>query len=270
MTVDQAFGLSAGFGFNLLDRAGHLRLTALGLNNTGATPSGAGFNNVLVLGADGDIRIADCLGLTLDWAKSITGNGRFRTANPYQNNAFNATLGYGSGGMNITAGYRYIDPMFYSPGYWGRIGNWLNPTNIQGPTFRAAYDFTPNFGVNVGGDFFSAARNRFPGGLNTSEDVDRALLGVRWGLSKGFNITADYEGVFWSLNNTRGAGGAGQFHPTEQYITLGTGYNLTSSTLLKLSYQIGDYDGHRALSAGAPGNVHYNFNTFTGQVAVKF
>jgi len=273
MVVDQAFGVSAGFGFNLLDRAGHLRLTALGLNNTGATPAGAGFTDVVVLGADGDIRIAERLGLTLDWAKSITGTGRFNTVNPYQNNAFNATLGYGSGGLNVTAGYRYIDPLFYSPGYWGRIGNWVNPTNIQGPTFRAAYDFSPSLGVNIGGDFFSPARNRFPGGLGTTggndEDVTRALAGVKWGLSKGFNITADYEGVFWNLAGARG-GGTGSFHPTEQYITFGTGYNLTSNTLLKLSYQIGDYDGHGALSAGTPGLVHYNFNTFTGQVAVKF
>jgi len=170
----------------------------------------------------------------------------------------------------VTAGYRYVDPLFYSPGYWGRIGNWLNPTNIQGPTFRAAYDFTPTFGVNIGGDFYNAARNRFPGGLGTDEDVTRALLGVKWGLTKGFNLTADYEGVFWSLANARGAGGAGQFHPTEQYITFGTGYNLTSNTLLKLSYQIGDFDGHGGLSAGAFGLTHYNFNTFTGQVAVKF
>lgn len=281
MIVDNAFGVSAGFGFNLLEREGHLRLTALGLTSDqplgtpgagGAFTAGPGFTNVLVLGADGDIRIADRLGLTLDWAKSITGVSRFRTVNPGQNNAFNATLGYGSGGLNVTAGYRYIDPLFYSPGYWGRIGNWLNPTNIQGPTFRAAYDFSPNFGVNIGGDFFTPARNRGPVSLGTDEEVDRALFGVRWGLSKGFNITADYEGVFWALNNTRGGGGAGQFHPTEHYITLGTGYNLTSNTLLKLSYQIGDVDGHRALVSGVAGggSARYNFNVFTGQVAVKF
>ena len=269
MTVDQAFGFSAGFGFNLLAKPGHLRVTALGLNSTLPGSAGAGFNNVLVLGADSDIHLSDRLGLTLDYAKSITGNGRFNTVNPGQNNAFNATLGYGSGGMHLTAGYKYVDPLFYTPGYWGRIGNWLNPTNIQGPTFRAAYDFTPNFGVNLGGDFFSAARNRATGGLGTDEDVTRALVGVKWGLTKGFNITADYEGVFWGLNNTRGGGGAGQYHPTEQYITLGTGYNLTSNTLLKLNYQIGDYNGHNSFNAPLAINK-YNFNTFTGQVAVKF
>jgi hypothetical protein len=275
MTVDQAAGVSAGLGFNLFDRAGHIRLTALGLANTGATPAGTGFTNVLVLGADGDLQLAERLGLTIDWAKSITGTGQFTTVAPVpqENNAFNATLGYGSGGLNVTAGYRYIDPLFYSPGYWGRIGNWMNPTNIQGPTFRAAYDFSPSFGMNIGGDFFTPARNRGPnGGLDRNEEINRALLGVRWGLTKGFQLTADYEGVFWSLANARGGGGAGQFHPTEQYITFGTGYNLTSNTLLKLSYQIGDFDGHNGFGIAGPGggSTHYNFNTFTGQVAVKF
>ncbi len=300
MTVGQAFGLSGGFGFNLFDKAGHLRVSALGLNSTmtplvgfagfpgipgfpgfpgipgipATTPGlglGPAFSNVIVLGMDGDLHLSDRLGLTLDYAKSITGTGRYRTQNPYQNNAFNANLGYRSGGMNVTAGYKYIDPLFYSPGYWGRIGNWLNPTNIQGPTFRAAYDFTPNLGVNVGGDFFSAARNRAPGGLGTNEDVTRALIGVRWGLTKGFNLTADYEGVFWALANARGGGGSGNYHPTEQYITLGTGYNLTSNTMLKLGYQIGDFNGHNGLGGGGmQGITKYNFNTFTGQVAVKF
>jgi hypothetical protein len=283
MTVDNAFGISGGFGFNLLDHAGHLRLTALGLTSDmpvgGLVPppgfgttAGTNFTNTLVLGADADLHVSDRLGITLDWAKSITGVGRFRTVNSGQDNAFNATVGYGSGGLNVSAGYRYIDPLFYSPGYWGRIGNWYNPTNIQGPTFRAAYDFSPSFGINLGGDFFTPARNRGPAGLGPNEEIDRALLGIRWGLSKGFNITADYEGVFWALQNARGGGGAGEFHPTEQYITFGTGYNLTSSTMLKLSYQIGDFNGHGGLAAGTlnGGSTRYNFNTFTGQVAVKF
>jgi hypothetical protein len=275
MTVDEAAGISGGFGFKLFDRPGHIRLTALALANTGATPPGAGFTNVLVLGADSDIGIAERLGLTLDYAQSVIGTGSFNTVapTPHENNAFNATLGYGSGGLNITAGYRYIDPLFYAPGYWGRIGNWLNPTNIQGPTFRAAYDFSPSFGMNIGGDWFIPAHNRGANGsLDRDEEITRALVGVRWGLTKGFNITADYEGVYWALANARGGGGGGQFHPTEQYITFGTGYNLTANTLLKLAYQIGDFNGHGGLGAGtlAGGSTHYNFNTFTGQVAVKF
>jgi hypothetical protein len=277
MTVDELAALNLGLGFNLLDRAGHLRVTALGLQNTGASVPGVGFNNVLVLGADGDIKLADRLSLTADWAKSIVGNGRFNTLNipgtdTQQNNAFNATVGYGAGGLSLNAGYRYIDPLFYAPGYWGRIGNWINPTNIQGPTFRAAYDVSQAFGVNVGGDFFTAARNRAgDGGLSTDDNINRVLMGLRWDVAKNFRTTVDWEGVYWSLSGTHSGVpelGTGNVHPTEQYITLGTGYNLTSNTILKLSYQIGDFDGHGAFLSGP--TTHSTFNVFTGQVSVKF
>ena len=76
--------------------------------------------------------------------------------------------------------------------------------------------------------------------------------------------------MYWKLNGSHGGAfaSAGTVHPTEQYLTLGTGYNLTSSTALKLSYQIGDFNGHGVLNGGA-GN-QFNNNTFTTQVSVKF
>jgi hypothetical protein len=291
MTVDELASINLGLGFNLLDKAGHLRVTALGLQNTGASEPGivAGsttpttFDNVLVLGADGDIKLADRLSLTADWGKSIVGQSRFNTVNlptadTQQNNAFNATVGYGSGGLSLNAGYRYIDPLFYAPGYWGRIGNWINPTNIQGPTFRAAYDLSSVFGVNVGGDFFSAARNRAAsGGISMDDDIHRVLVGLRWDIAKNFRTTVDWEGVYWSLSGLHSGVpgmGTGNIHPTEQYLTLGTGYNLTSNTILKLNYQIGNFDGHPGPTGGtalASGGLNkYNFNVFTGQVSVKF
>lgn len=273
MTIDELITLSAGFNFNALGKGGHLRLTALDGAATKASSVGNGFSNVLVLGADADLKLADRLALTADWGKSITGMGRFKTVNPYENTAFNASLGWSSGGLSINGGYKYIDPLFYAPGYWGRIGNWINPTNIQGPTVRAAFDFTPGFGVNVGGDFFSAARNRaLSGGIGRDDEINRILVGLRWDVAKNFRTTVDWEGVYWKLQGAHSgipAMGGGTVHPTEQYITLGTGYNLTSNTLLKLGYTIGDFNGHGALDGG-PGLNKYNFNTFTTQVAVKF
>lgn len=270
---DQLASLSAGFGFNLMERAGHLRLSALGLTGSGGTTPLVNFTNVLVLGTDFDLKLAERLSLTADYAKSITGTGQFNSVYPHDNNAFNVNLGFGSGGLNVNAGYRYIDPLFYAPGYWGRIGNWVNPTNIQGPTFRAAYDFSPAFGVNLGGDFFSAARGRGDsGGLTYDDEIHRLLAGLRWGVAKGFNLTADWEGVYYKFSGVHSGIpglGAGTVHPTEHYINLGTGYNLTSNTLLKLRYQIGMFDGHGSVSNGS-GFGTSNFNSFTGEVSVKF
>jgi len=281
MTVDEIVGVSAGLGFNLL-KGGHVRLTALETEGTG----GSGFTGVEVLGADLDLRLSDRFNFTGDWGKTITHTGRTKTVWPHFNNAFNAALGFGVGALNITAGYRYVDPHFYSPGYWGRIGNWLNPTNIQGPTGRVAWNMG-NLALNFGGDFFQAARDRGDrGGLNADDKIVRALAGVRWNLSKSFQVNADWEGVYWTIEGAHSvtpAGGVPSLttpatvggskfivHPTEHYITLGTGYNLTANTMIRLNYQIGAFDGHNLL-AGAPGvGPRYTYNVVTGQVAVRF
>jgi hypothetical protein len=262
----RAVGVSGSVGFHLFDRMGHLRLSASSVSGqpTGNAPGG---EDLTVVGATSDIQLARRLTLSAEWARSLNGTGPLSPSSAADTNAFNAMLAYNAARLNISAGYRYVDPLFSSTGYWNRIGNWLNPTNIQGPTFRGTFDLTPSFGLTFGGDYFTAARDDSPLGLDANEDIARALLGVRFGVARGLNLTADYEGVFWSLNGTRGAG-SGMFHPTEHYITLGTGYNLTGSTLLRFNYQIGDFDGHGALSNGA--STRSKYNTFVGQVSVKF
>jgi len=277
MTVDQLAGFTLGMGLNVM-QGGHIRVTAVDTSNQfGGASAPGGFNNVLVLGTDANLKLTDRVTLNADWGKTITGTSRFNIGPAHEDNAFNGVVGYNSGGLNVNAGYRYIDPLFYAPGYWGRIGNWINPTNIQGPTVRAGYDVSSSFGVNVGGDFYKAARNRAgSGGMGGDDAINRILVGLRWDVAKNFRTTVDWEGVYWSLEgvHTVPGGGGGSFdagsgvHPTEQYVTLGTGYNLTSNTLLKLGYTIGDFNGHGFLGSG--GMPRYNFNTFTAQVGVKF
>lgn len=270
--VDQLAGISLGLGLHTL-QGGHIRFSALDTANKGFPP--VSFSDVYVLGLDGDLKLAGRLTLAADWAKTIPHVKSGAPATPlapHQNNAFNANVGYSSGGMHVSAGYRYVDPLFYSPGYWGRIGNWLNPTNIQGPTVRASYDVSNVLGLSVGGDFFSAARSRQgSGGLSRSDEINRLLVGVRWDIAKNFRTTVDWEGVYWKLTGVHsGIPGSGPaFHPTEHYVTIGTGYSLTSGTQLKLMYQIGMYDGKGTLSNGLAGTKN-NFGAFATQVAVKF
>jgi hypothetical protein len=279
MTVNEVVGISADLNVRLL-QGGHVRVSALDTEGMGGT----GYTGVHVLGADLDLRLSDRLTLTGDWGKTLTHTGTTKTINGpggnHFNNAFNAAFGFGIGALNISAGYRYVDPHFYAPGYWGRIGNWLNPTNIQGPTARVAWDMG-NLSLNLGGDFFTPARDRAAdGGMGNDDQIIRALAGIRWNLTKGFQITADWEGVYWQIDGAHSVSAGGspslttpastRVHPTEHYITLGTGYNLTSNTLLRLMWQMGAFDGHNLL-LGAPGmGPRYTYNVVTGQVAVRF
>ncbi|MEP6755293.1 MAG: S-layer homology domain-containing protein, partial [Chthonomonadales bacterium] len=116
-------------------------------------------NSLYVFGADGTVRIANSLTLTGNYARSITGNARTGPMNSVDSTAFDTGINFQNGGLHVRAGYRYIDPLFYSPGYWGRIGAWLNPTNVQGPTLNANINLGAGVGVNLGGDFLSGARD---------------------------------------------------------------------------------------------------------------
>jgi len=273
MNADQLIGVSGGIGIRQL-KEGHINFTAIETHQTGPTPTGAptAFNGVLVLGSDLGFSLGSNLTVNAEYAQTETHVGRNTNINSTQNSAIVGTLGWKSGGLNAAVGYKYIDPLFYAPGYWGRIGNWVNPTNIQGPTARLAYDFSKSLGLNVGGDFYQGARNRAGlGGLNHNDNITRALVGLKWGLSKNFQTTVDWEGVYWKLNGAH-AGlpfQGGTTHPTEHYITIGTGYHLTDATLLRLMYQIGSFDGHGAFTEGGIGPTS-NYNAVSASAAVKF
>ena len=286
MTVDSLAAVSLGLNIHQL-QGGHIRFTAMDTANSGMEPNigvyvpgrffgqGVGFKGVTVLGSDIDLKLADKLTFAADWGKTITHLGKIEdTVGTHNNNAFNANIGWGgTSGLNLTAGYKYIDPMFYAPGYWGRIGNWLNPTNVQGPTFRAGYNIRNGLGVNVGGDFLSAARSRASvGGLGRDDDIKRILVGLRWDVAKNFQTTIDWEGVYWHLEGAHAglpALGGGTANPTEHYIRIGTGYHLTSGTLIRLLYEIGEFDGHGAMTNGG-GMFRNSYNAASASFSVRF
>ena len=178
--------------------------------------------------------------------------------------------------MIATAGYQYYDPRFAAPGYWNKIGNWYNPTNVQGPFARVGYNFSDKLQANIGGDFLTGARNR-PGigNMSMGSSLARGLAGVKYHFSKQFELSADYEGVLYDISGSVSASGL-RAKPVEQYITLGAGLNLTGNTILRLAYQIvnvQDAGNGFGLAPGFGGNTPggtLNGSVFTTQVAVHF
>jgi len=282
MPIDELAAVSAGFGFNLLDKAGHLRLSALATSNnkSPADPTSDLFaSTALVIGVDADIKLADRINVTADFAKSLTGAGDFSgLGSPSQangggqrNDAFTATVGYGSAGLSVHAGYRYIDPYFYAPGYWGRIGAWVNPTNIQGPIVRAGYDFRPGLGVTLGGEYYTPARNETDG-MFSGDTITRLMVGTHWDATKALHVTADWEGDYYRLGENSSTGPFQ--YPSESFVTIGTGYNLTANTEFKLACQFGGFRS-TGNSSSTPivsngGADSYWFDAITGQVSVRF
>lgn len=236
---------------------------------TGSGVSGykPNFDNVAVLAADVTLVLSEAATVDVAYSKTMTGSRRdISSIVRGQNNALIGTLGYKAGALGITASYKYIDPLFYAPGYWGRVGNWLNPTNIQGPTLSLSYDFSPSFSLKAGYDYLTSARDRAAvGSLGKDDEIHRVLVGMRWAISEAFETTVDWEGVYWKFDR-----GLGKVHPTEHYITLGTGYALNDTTKIKLGYQIGSFAGKGFLTGGLTTGYSFNYNVFTTQVSVKF
>lgn len=283
LVLNQAAGVALTLPITVSGEGGHLR--AVGMLGTGSQNgyyynSARGYydssaTNVAVLGADANVKLSETIALDGAWAKSMVGGGPGQgrdianVINRY-NNAFEGKLGYNSGSLGVTAGYKYVDPLFYAPGYWGRIGNWINPTNVQGAMVNLNYDFSPAFGMTAGGDFLTAARDWANSGtLGKDDEINRVKVGLRWAISEAFQTTVDWEGVYWKLGSVDRSS-VGKVHPVEHYITLGTGYELNDTTKIKLGYQIGSFDGKNFMSGGAGTGYNFNYNVFTTQVSVKF
>lgn len=265
--------VGVNFGMNLRQlNGGHVRLTAL----QGATDqSGTGFyNGVWILGGDVDLKIADHIVVNVDYGKVIPITGNSRVVSPHDDNAANSSIGYQSGNLTLTGGYRYVEPLYYAPGYWGRIGNWMNPTNIQGPVVRADYRMSSLLGITLGGDYYFPAKNREnAGGMGHSDYIYDGRAGLQWHFSKDVVFTTDWEGVFWHLTGFHSglpAQGGGSTNAIEQYITFGTQYHLTSATSLALAYQLKAFDGRGSLYDSPITGAMDTAGVVTASASVRF
>lgn len=244
------------------------------------------FHNVVVYGANLKLNPIGRFLISAEGAKSVT-QLNFDTGDGLpndDNNAYLVNVGYNSGPITATAGYQYIDPRFGAPGYWNKIGNWYNPTNVRGPFGRIGFRASHAINAYLGVDFMEGARNRRTGGvfpfgfgMGMGDNLLRATAGVKWNVTRMVDLRADYEGVFWDLSGASTGSGL-RAKPNEQYITIGAGLNLASNTVLKMAYQIigvrdvgGGFGGlqNPDTGIGIPGGVS-NASVFTTQVAVHF
>jgi hypothetical protein len=236
------------------------------------------FDNVVVYGANLKVNPIGRLTINAEGSKSVTqlGIDRGDGQNNEDNNAYLLNLGYNTGPLTAQAGYQYIDPRFQAPGYWNKIGNWYNPTNVRGPYVRLGYNFTNRFSGYMGADYLEGARNR-PGvagsgatGFTIGDNIYRATAGVKFHLNKVVTLSGGYEGVMYDLGPATSLSGV-RARPTEQYITVGAGLNLTPNTVLKLNYQMGSQDNQGNGFAPTSGNNgHSNFSTITTSLGVHF
>lgn len=275
--ANQVLGLRAGIP---LAKVGNLGVTValFGTSQNGATqaainPNNA-FNTVTLYGAD--LRFNDWgkLKINGEVAKTVTSNNFNADGQSNDDNsAYRLNAAYNTGAVKLGVGYNYIDPRYGAPGAWLTIGNWYNPTNVQGPYVRVGYKFSDNLNANLHADYLRGARNR-SGLLGIGDNIARVRAGFDYKLSSRINLGVDYEGIIYSLSGaadgTSAIAGV-RTNPVEQYFTVGAGIKLNNSATWKLGWQIlNTQNGSSAGNGFGGGLAGSNATVVTSSVAIKF
>ena len=252
-----------------------------------------------VLGADVRFPLFGRLGVAGEFAESNTlagvqvgeRDGVYPSQLRY---AYDAKLTYGAGRLSLAGGYKQVDPFFGAPGSWGRIGRWKNPTNIQGVNASAGYNFG-NFTLKGSWADYESVRvdlrnSRLapgtPGGApiggagaafpvfsdDFQNEIKHYTVGVSFDLNPSNGIDLGWEQARIRPFDAAGANVAGIFgngETRETYWTIGLGHRFNESTLIKVMYQIVDYEDNGAGLYTVPGG-NYKGGIGVTQLTVRF
>jgi len=236
---------------------------------TPRTPTSFGTaNRVNVYDANLKADLIDRLSLTAEYAQSDLYDGT-HSRNTKDNYALVAGLGYAfNENLGLNVGYREIRPLFSTPGYWGRIGYWVNPTDIKGVDVAADWKFGA-FGLNAKGGFYKGTgRATGTTGFGDDDEINQIVVGAKWNATEKMNVSVDYETVLWNLKDTTRYAVTGK--PVENYVTLGLNYNMGENTALKLLYQVIDFNAKGVTAWQVDGQDKARGGVAVAQFSVKF
>jgi len=271
LTIDQMLG-----GTLSVPILGHSTIDVSYLvldSNTEANVAAVGVpvlaNRVDVYGGDLTLKgvIPAGIGLTGGYSRSDVMENGTRIVTSHNQRA-TGDLSWMGGNLSLKAGYRYIEPNYAAPGDWGRIGIWWNPTDIKGPTAELGYNFTKTLALKATGEYYNGT-GLSGGFLSTSDKITRLTADLGYKFMPGASVDLGIESVDWSLSTTAHTLTNG-LKPYERWYTLGLGYDLSNNTMLKIMWQVSDYN-----SKGQPGFTVFGQPTARGglittQLSIKF
>jgi hypothetical protein len=226
-------------------------------------------NTLGVYGADGNLKIGP-VGIDGEFAISTTGsNSQLSNVNSsHGNEAYNINASYTLAGVGLKAGYEAIYTNFGAPGYWGRIGSWSNPTNVQGAVLSASYAATPALNLAASGNILTGLNNDNFGNspLGKKDTLNSFKVDGKYDISSAYNVDLGYEWVQWHL---KGQTGVTPGTATEGYTTLGVGHTFNSNATLKLMYQIVNFGAGKTGTSFDPAGST-NGGIAVSQLEVKF
>jgi polyhydroxyalkanoate synthesis regulator phasin len=231
--------------------------------------AGQNINRFDVFGGDIRAKFAG-FNIGVEYAQS---NGVFDSSNrvDQDNWALNASVSYDlSENLSLKAGYLEVRPRFVAPGYWGRVGHFVNPSDLRGPYASVQYKVSDDLNIKVNGMFLEGT-GRLPaggGGYQTNDDLVHVVAGVDYKLTDRWNLSFNYEGAFWRPRSA--AFGSPTTNPTWNYLTLGVGYNLGENASLNVLYQIIDADSKGVTGLPAPTTGKNRGGVAATTLSIKF
>jgi hypothetical protein len=244
LMIDQSLGAHLSFP---LGGNGTLNLAYLWLDSNSTIDTGTSIapvlsNGVNVYGGDVTFNLAG-LGIDAGYSKSDLRYNEHRTITE-DNAAWWANVNYNRDRFGLKGGFKHIEPQYSAPGDWGRIGIWWNPTDIEGFYAKAFFDLTNTWRITAQGEFYKGTETTLNGvtGLSSDDKINRYLIGLEYKMATNYNLALGYEYVRWDLADRAGVGFTGGT-PTERWINIGFGFDLSEKAKLSLLWQISDYDG---------------------------
>lgn len=218
-----------------------------------------------VVSADLNVPITENLSLAADFSRSdllqseepnqTATIGNRETAFPAgsDKNAWDARLNLGLGRLSLVAGYKRIDPFFGAPGYWGAIGRWKNPVNIEGWNGEVAWAFSEKVNLTGGVAVYDGAdESRF------DQLVQHYRAGLRFDLSEANRVDLGWEEARVRMGSPA--------KTRETYFTIGFTRNMSENASWKVAYQLVDYKD-RGVNWWGP---DYKGGIGVTQVSVRF
>ena len=258
-------GGSSKLGFSLAEYA--VDSPILDPEAASAASSGDGiagnrfYNRVTVYGADfsGGIPYFKKSGLGLDAsyneAAFANGSGFNNVESGWRNAETDDQLSIKLGSVSLKGGYKYIGPNYSAPGYWGNVGSWSNPTNIEGGVASAKIKVAKTTGVNLGFADYHGAYGTTEGGLLYStpllhgDEVTQYTAGTGVALSHRDVVNLGYEyddynikGASSFSNDVEIFSGVSSGHPNQSFLTLGLNHTINTNATFKLTYQYFTYN----------------------------
>jgi hypothetical protein len=248
--LDQSQGARISFSAPLKSTIGVTWINAAGSKDADR------FRELRVYGADIHATIWKGLRLSGEVAETKWKNNLGQETSPFSTNdkrAWDARLGYQFfHKLDLTGYYKRIGAAFDAPGYWGTIGRWKNPRNLEGYGGTLFYPL----GGRVGLDF-EAAHYRFIGLPDT--DLNHYRGGIKFSLTSTNRVDFGYERAEYAPPT----GSKGR----EEYFNIGFGHDFSPTTSFKLLYQ---FIRFRVGDTGLNPLQDYDAQIAATQFSVKF